>query len=590
MLLLRKAFSKVSDEERDKLRRKFDIAHFVATENLPFTKYPKICELEAHHGVCLGTSYVNETAGKEMIHYIAESRRQELMKKLANARFFSLLLDGSTDKANIDNELILALWCDRDGRDEKIHTRMEYFTVVQPQSVTAAGLFKVLESALQGLGISEISAETCKKLVGIGTDGASANIAAAGLKGLVEGHLDWVFWMWCMAHRLELAVKDALKATAFDLIDDLLLRIYYLYEKSPKKCRELEDIITDLRECLSFDDAGIKPVRASGSRWVAHKLNAMRRVLSKFGAYTNHIAALSEDSSVKSTDRAKLRGYYSKWTEAKYLLGCALFVDLLTPCAIFSKSMQSDEVDILGALTGLLKTLKETDKLASKPLEQWPTYTATLRKCTDEEGHTEYQCQRLKRYSEVQSYYSSNYEDYCCRVSQCIKSRLSWSDLQLMRDIIVMLSSQGWEKLLEEENDLAAIHRLIERFATPLQGAGADTDVIKGEFGDMIEYAVQYIAISSLDYHSVWWRLFHAPNSAEWSNVLVLAELLFSLPASNGKLERVFSTLGTIKVDKRSRLTNESLDDLLLLKSDKIPITSFVPDQSIDLCMVVSQV
>ena len=81
----------------------------------------------------------------------------------------------------------------------------------------------------------------------------------------------------------------------------------------------------------------------------------------------------------------------------------------------------------------------------------------------------------------------------------------------------------------------------------------------------------------------MWWRLFHAPNSAEWSNVLVLAKLLFSLPASNGKLERVFSTQGTIKVDKRSRLKKQSLDDLLLLKSDKIPLASFIPDQSIDL-------
>ena len=445
----------------------------MATENLPFTMYPKICELEAHHGVCIGTSYINENAGNEMIHYIAESRRQELMKKLANAKFFSLLLDGSTDTANIDNEVILAVWCDRDGRDEKVHTRMEYFTVVRPQSVTAEGLLKVLESGLQVLGINEISAENCKKLVGIGTDGASANIAALGLKVLVERRLSWVFWMWCMAHRLELAIKDAMKATAFDLIDDLLLRLYYLYEKSPKKCRELEDIITDLKECLTFDDAGIKPVRASGSRWVAHKLNAMKRVVSKFGAYTNHIAALSEDRSVKSADRAKLKGYYSKWTQAKYLFGCALFVDLLTPCAIFSKCMQSDEVDILGALTGLLKTLKETDKLASKPLDQWPTYAATLRKCTEEEGHTVYQCQNLKSYSEAQSYYSSKYKEYCSNVSQCIKSRLSWSDLQLMRDIIFVLSSHGWEKLIEEEDNLAAIDRLIERFEIPLQGAQA---------------------------------------------------------------------------------------------------------------------
>ena len=80
-----------------------------------------------------------------------------------------------------------------------------------------------------------------------------------------------------------------------------------------------------------------------------------------------------------------------------------------------------------------------------------------------------------------------------------------------------------------QEDDLAAIDRLIEKFATPLQSARA---VIKAEFGNMIEYAIQYIATTSLNYHSVWWRLFHIPSSAEWSNVLILVQLLLSIPAS----------------------------------------------------------
>ena len=87
----------------------------------------------------------------------------------------------------------------------------------------------------------------------------------------------------------------------------LPLRLYYLYEKSPKKCRELEDLITDLRECLSFDDDGVKPLCSSRSKWVSHKLNAMKRAISKFGAYMSHIAALCEDRSVNRADRAKLK-------------------------------------------------------------------------------------------------------------------------------------------------------------------------------------------------------------------------------------------------------------------------------------------
>ena len=49
----------------------------------------------------------------------------------------------------------------------------------------------------------------------------------------------WVAVFWCLAHRLELSLKDALGATLSSSIDDMLMRVYYLYEKSPKKCRDL---------------------------------------------------------------------------------------------------------------------------------------------------------------------------------------------------------------------------------------------------------------------------------------------------------------------------------------------------------------
>lgn len=68
-------------------------------------------------------------------------------------------------------------------------------------------------------------------------------------------------------------------------------------------------MVTDLRECFEFDDNGVKPICSSGSRWVSYKIDAMRRILSKYGAYDAHTAQLSEDKAVKANDRAKLKGY-----------------------------------------------------------------------------------------------------------------------------------------------------------------------------------------------------------------------------------------------------------------------------------------
>ncbi len=229
-----RAVHELPEDELAKLRVKSDIAHFIATEKLAFSKYPVLCELEAHHGVNVGSDYVYENAAKTFCHYIAESRREELAKNLASAKFFSLLMDGSTDKAKIDDELFLVLWCDVNGADEKVHTRMSYFAVARPETVTASGLFDTLQSSLQRIGISAINAEECKQLNGIGTDGASANIASGGLKGLVEKEVPWVFWMWCLAHRLELAIKDA----QLSISSMRCCSVFTISTKDPKKSAE----------------------------------------------------------------------------------------------------------------------------------------------------------------------------------------------------------------------------------------------------------------------------------------------------------------------------------------------------------------
>ena len=55
------ALSTLPDGEKERLWKKFDIAYLVAREKLSFRKYPAICELEAKHGVDLGTNYRTQT-------------------------------------------------------------------------------------------------------------------------------------------------------------------------------------------------------------------------------------------------------------------------------------------------------------------------------------------------------------------------------------------------------------------------------------------------------------------------------------------------------------------------------------------------
>ena len=90
-------------------------------------------------------------------------------------------------------------------------------------------------------------------------------------------------------------------------------------------------------------------------------------------------------------------------------------------------------------------------------------YAATQKKCTEENGSKMYQCQELKKIAAAETFYRTHYTDYCFRITECVKSRLSWSDLQLTRDIMFTLSTQVWEKAVEEDN-VEAVDRLVEKF------------------------------------------------------------------------------------------------------------------------------
>ena len=100
----------------------------------------------------------------------------------------------------------------------------------------------------------------------------------------------------------------------------------------------------------------------------------------------------------------------------------------------------------------------------------------------------------------------------------------------MLRDIILVLATQGLQKLLDEDDTLDSIDKLVENFSYPLTKAGICIERIHNEFENMLQYGCRYIALSTLEYHAVWWRLFHTPVASEWFNALTLVQLLFSLP------------------------------------------------------------
>jgi len=202
----------MDESTRARLKRKFEIAYLIAKEKMPFKKMKSLCDLEERHGVDVGGSYRNDHACATFIEYIATDLRKQLREAINKAKFFSIQIDSRTDYGNVDEELFIVLYFDGLLTNGKVVIRDKFFAVQHLRRGTGQGLF------LKSYGLFSPPAEW-KQKIGLGCDSTSANLGSGGLRGHFERDVPWIIVYWCLAHRLELSIKDVLKATFFATVN-----------------------------------------------------------------------------------------------------------------------------------------------------------------------------------------------------------------------------------------------------------------------------------------------------------------------------------------------------------------------------------
>lgn len=175
-----------------------------------------------------------------------------------------MLTDGSEDASITEKEAVFVQYLDRKppGQDT-VKVTTAFLQLVDLKFGTATGIVSAIKNSFEAINVTD---DFNKKLIGFAADGATVNRGQReGVIGILNANLPWVIYVWCVAHRLELSMKDALQHTCFDSVDDMLLRLYDLYENSPKKLRQLRDLHSLHGQTFEFDEGGIRPKRACGN-------------------------------------------------------------------------------------------------------------------------------------------------------------------------------------------------------------------------------------------------------------------------------------------------------------------------------------
>ena len=183
------------------METKFDLCFVMAKHSIPFAKYPALLELEQHHEVDIGHAYNTVDSARLFTSCIAKSQHQGFLNSLPSGGFFSLLMDGSTDAGNLEDELIVLVYCDMDDAEQEMTTYSQFLSLHKPQKADASGLLECIGKAMHLLGVDEVldrdsvlGVGTKPVLIGLGTDGATVNIGAHnGLRGQIQRALSWLF-------------------------------------------------------------------------------------------------------------------------------------------------------------------------------------------------------------------------------------------------------------------------------------------------------------------------------------------------------------------------------------------------------------
>ena len=174
---------------------------------------------------------------------------RSLKEKLAKARYYSVLNDGSSDTSVSEKELVYILFLDN-GKP-----KIEFLSIEDVKNADAAEIQECIAESFQQIDLTKFS-----EMVGLNVDGASVNMAKfTGLGTRLKVEAPWLQVIHCFNHRLELALKDAFsQSPVFSTVDNFITKLYYLYQKSPKRLQCLRELAEAHEKTIP------KPTKAGG--------------------------------------------------------------------------------------------------------------------------------------------------------------------------------------------------------------------------------------------------------------------------------------------------------------------------------------
>lgn len=476
--------------------------------------------------------YTSKTSINEFVEIIAESVRSVICSQIKDSGLFSALIDESKDTAKREELAISVRYF--------VGKVVERFYDLRPlEDFGARSIMtftkEVIDSIIESSGRSVV--------ISLGADGASVMSGEfAGVAELLRSeHFQWLIYMHCTAHRLNLVVNDVIKGSPLALDIITMINSLYSFINTPKVRLLYQTVYQEL-----YPKSQIKHLRQQIEiRWGC-KFEAVDLLTDKPQVFLETLVRVAQnhDQIHDSKHVEQAAGFYHKLITTKVVIGLVLLRAYLAELYFLSKELQTESInwtDIQHELTRTRASLEAINddqllKDAEKFFETIGIPMDVNLSIVRTRSTAAQQSNIKSSISELNSYMKE-------KIDEEFKVRFDAKNIEIMKSFEALDASK--ECYLDE----GTLSYLVEHFhcleinqsILKLELVRAKTDLLLG------------VPISE----------------SRCTNLMRLVALKNTMATTTASVERSFSAMNRVCNKIRSRITASRLGDLLCITLNK---------------------
>ncbi len=415
-------------------------------------------------------------------------------------------------------------------------------------------------------------------------DGASVNMGeheGVGAKLKRDFDMDWLIVMWCVAHRIELAILDAVKTNpAISKFEQQLKSVLGFYDKYHAKNRREAKALAEV-----FDEVFVHLPPIKDQRWVASKVRADQAMRKDYHVVVSHLTNVAAGTPGHNQDTREIKAgaYLKEITSPKFLYMLHFLIDVLQIVKKLSLSFQSDDLLIFEVPEKIQACIVSLLALKSIP---GPTMKIFM-----------------ESYDPKNRRFKAEGGGFVDLTGPCPK--LDYTDKsthKILDDMVKYLKTRFKDFLSEtgpvkafkifnydlypNDNESLAVHGAgdLVTLLTHFKELFDEEEIAQAqaEFPGFKTCLAQYRGQSPTTVYKFLLRSSYESSNVRFPVMMKLVEIMLVVSCSTAKVERSFSQLNLIKTPQRESMLQDLLQDLMIIQMEGPPLEDFDPLPAIE--------